>query len=139
MIEENDKLYLEKKLFFDKNKAIEEKTKETDRRNVIFMSYNGEYYAKKLELAKYFYEKIEEAPDFDMKNHLTKKGIFQYYVYNGLFQNNKVYNYLIEKSTVYSRAKYPLIFKHDHLIIIGGVELYITPELYAKINQFLKI
>ena len=102
------------------------------------MSYNGEYYAEKLELVKYFYEKIEEAPDFDMKNHLTKKGIFHYYVYNGLFQNNKVYNYLIEKSTVYSRAKYPLIFKHDHLIIIGGVELYITPELYAKNKSIFK-
>ena len=86
MIEENDKLYLEKKLFFDKNKVIEEKTKETDRRNVIFMSYNGEYYAKKLELAKYFYEKIEEAPDFDMKNHLTKKEFFTIMSIMGYFK-----------------------------------------------------
>ena len=86
MIEANDKLYLEKKLFFDKKKAIEEKTKETDRRNVIFMSYNGEYYAKKLELAKCFYEKIEEAPDFDMKNHLTKKKFFTIMSIMGYFK-----------------------------------------------------
>ena len=45
---------------------------------------------------------------------------------------------MIEKSTVYSRAKYPFIFKHDHLIIIGGVELYITPELYAKNKSIFK-
>ena len=45
---------------------------------------------------------------------------------------------MIEKSTVYSRAKYPFIFKHDQLIIIGGVELYITPELYAKNKSIFK-
>ena len=40
MIEENNKLYLEKKLFFDKKKAIDEIVKETDRKNVLFMKYN---------------------------------------------------------------------------------------------------
>ena len=138
IIEENDKLYLEKKLFFDKKKAIEEIVKETDRKNVIFMSYNGEIVAMKLELAKYFYEKIEEAPNFDMKKHLSTDRIFHNFVYDGLFKNNKTYNYLLEKSTAFSRAKYPLIFMPDRLIIIGGVELYVTPELYAKNKTIFK-
>ena len=131
-------MHLEKKVFFDKKKAIEETVKETDRKNVIFMSYNGEIVAMKLELAKYLYEEIEEAPNFDMKKHLSTDRIFHNFVYDGLFKNNKTYNYLLEKSTAFSRAKYPLIFMPDRLIIIGGVELYVTPELYAKNKTIFK-
>ena len=138
MIVENNKLYLEKKIFFDKKKAIEEIVKETDRKNVIFMRYNGEIVTMKLELAKYFYEKIEEAPNFDMKKHLSIDRIFHSFIYDGLFNNNKTCNYLLEKSTAFSRAKYPLIFMPDRLIIIGSVELYVTPELYAKIKTIFK-
>ena len=84
MIGENEKLCIEKKLFFDKKKAIEEIAKATDRKNVIFMRYNGELYATKLELAKYFYRKIEEAPNFDMKKRLTSSSAnFSYYLYYG--------------------------------------------------------
>ena len=50
MIEENDKLYLQKKLSFNKTQTINEIIKETDRKNVIFMKYNGEFYALKLEV-----------------------------------------------------------------------------------------
>ena len=101
MIGENEKLYLEKKLFFDKKKAIEEIAKATDRKNVIFMRYNGELYATKLELAKYFYRKIEEALNFDMKKHLTSSsGTFSYYLYYGLFDNNKTYKFFIERDDI---------------------------------------
>ena len=140
MIGENEKLYLEKKLFFDKKKAIEEIAKATDRKNVIFMRYNGEHYATKLELAKYFYRKIEEAPNFDMKKHLTSSSsTFSYYLYYGLFDNNKTYKFFIERDDINkASAKYPLIFTTVRVIIQGGVDLYITPELYARNKSIFK-
>ena len=51
MIEENDKLYLQKKLSFDKTQTINEIIKETNRKNVIFMKHNGELYVLKLEVS----------------------------------------------------------------------------------------
>ena len=82
--------YLEKKIFFDKKKAIEEIVKDTDTKNVIFMRYNGELYAIKLELAEYFYKKIEEVPNFDMRKRLKSSSrVFRYYFYLELFQGNK--------------------------------------------------
>ena len=60
MKEENDKLYLEKKHFFDKKKAIEEIIKETDRKNVFFMRFNEDkqLYAVKFELGEFYYKRI---------------------------------------------------------------------------------
>ena len=42
--EENDKLYLEKELFFNKKKLFENLIKENDNKNVIFIKYKGEIY-----------------------------------------------------------------------------------------------
>ena len=71
MKEENDKLYLEKKHFFDKKKAIEEIIKETDRKNVFFMRFNEDkqLYAVKFELGEFYYKRIGY-PNFDMKKHV---------------------------------------------------------------------
>ena len=56
MKEENDKIYLEKKLFFDKKKTVQEIIKESDRKNVFFMRYNddNQLYAVKLNLVNSF-------------------------------------------------------------------------------------
>ena len=48
--EENDKLYLEKELFFNKDKLLENLIKENDNKNVIFIKYKGKIYPFKLEI-----------------------------------------------------------------------------------------
>ena len=70
MTAENDKLYLEKKLFFDKKKAIDEIIKASNRQNVIFMRYNGQLYATRIEFSIYYFQKLEEAVNFDLRNHI---------------------------------------------------------------------
>ena len=70
MTAENDKLYLEKKLFFDKKKAIDEIIKASDRQNVIFTRYNGQLYATRIEFSRYYFQKLEEAVNFDLRNHI---------------------------------------------------------------------
>ena len=139
MIGENKKLYLEKNLFFDIKKAIEEIAKATDRKNLIFMRYNGELYATKLELAKYFYRKIEEAPNFHMKKRLTSSSAnFSYYLYYGKYDNNKIYKFSIENDINKANEKYPLIFSDIILTVKGGVDL-LRQNYMQEISQFLKI
>ena len=127
----DEKIYLEKKLFFDKKKAVEEIVKGTDRKNVIFMRYKGELYTTKLELAEFFYKKIEEDLNFGMKKHLSVTANFQYYFYVGLFDNNKTYNFLLTRRLGQNRARYPIVVENNSITITGGVE-YLTPELFAK-------
>ena len=55
--EENDKLYLEKELFFNKDKLLESLIKENDNKNVIFIKYKGKIYPFKLEITKAFKKK----------------------------------------------------------------------------------
>ena len=138
MIEENNKLYLEKKLFFDKKKAIDEIVKETDRKNVLFMKYNGELYAFKFELSRYYYEKLNEAPAFNLKRHLQTNRNFQNFIYKTLFGKGQTYKYLIDKSISFHSERYPIVIER-YKTIIGNVNLYITPELYSARNKsFLK-
>ena len=138
MIEENNKLYLEKKLFFDKKKAIDEIVKETDRKNVLFMKYNGELYAFKFELSRYYYEKLNEAPAFDLKRHLQTNRHFQNFIYKTLFGKGQTYKYLIDKSISFHSERYPIVIERN-ITIIGNVNLYITSELYSARNKsFLK-
>ena len=138
MIEENNKLYLEKKLFFDKKKAIDEIVKETDRKNILFMKYNGELYAFKFELSRYYYEKLNEAPAFNLKRHLQTNRNFQNFIYKTLFGKGQTYKYLIDKSISFHSERYPIVIERN-ITIIGNVNLYITPELYSARNKsFLK-
>ena len=53
--EENNKLYLEKELFFNKDKPLENLIKENDNKNVIFIKYKGKIYPFKLEITKAFF------------------------------------------------------------------------------------
>ena len=131
VIEENDKLYLQKKLSFDKTQTINEIIKETNRKNVIFMKYDGEFYALKLEVLRYYYDKLEENPKFDLNRHLTLHKNFQFFIYKVLFRKGKVYKYLIEKSLSFHLQRYPIIILPKAIILGQGVDLYITPELYA--------
>ena len=39
MIEENNKIFLEKELFFDRTRIIDQLIKENDKKNVIFFKY----------------------------------------------------------------------------------------------------
>ena len=87
MTAENDKLYLEKKLFFDKKKEIDEIIKASDRKNVIFMRNNGQLYATRIEFWRHYFQKLEEAVNFDLRNHIkSSANNFHYFLYYALFQ-----------------------------------------------------
>ena len=59
--DDDGKLYLEKRLFFDKKKIIEEIKKEFDKKKAFFIKYNGKLKAIKLEFTDFLAENIERA------------------------------------------------------------------------------
>ena len=136
----NDKLYLEKKLFFDKKKAIDEIIKASDRQNVIFMRYNGQLYATRIEFSRYYFQKLEEAVNFDLRNHIkSTANNFHYFLYYALFQEPKKYDFLLEKNDLNKTSlKHPTIMSGVISTIKGGVDLYLTRELYRRNKSIFK-
>ena len=57
--EENDKLYFEKELIFNKDKLLENLIKENHNKNVVFKKYQGKIYPLELEITKPFFKKNE--------------------------------------------------------------------------------
>ena len=79
MITERDNFFLEKRLFFDKKKIIEEIKKDIDRKNTFFIRNNGVLKAIKLEITDYLAELIDRRINFDMMSILRNKSEFKYY------------------------------------------------------------
>ena len=128
MKEENNKIYLEKVLFFNKNFFLDKLIKENNNKNVIFFKYNGEIYALKLKITKAYYEKLEKD---DNQN-------FQSFIYKTLFPTSTtIYKFLIEKISFQSN-KYPILINDDHFTVLKNVDIYLSPELYARNKSFFR-
>ena len=117
--EEKDKIYLEKEIFFDRKRTLEQIFEENDRKNVIFFTYRSKIYQFKLKITKAYFEKI--------KNNNGDK--FQRFIFNTLFPTSTtVYTSLIEKSRSYMSNRYPLITNKTHFVLQGNVNFYLSPE-----------
>ena len=145
LITERDNLFLEKKLFFDKKKKIEDIKKEFDKKNTFFIKNNGNLKAIKLEITDFLAENIDRRLNFDFMNLLkTNKSEFRSYFFNLLFHgyNGKRRRRLAHIFTAGSDSAltdlHPIAVNNSTIVIKGGVDIYITPELYAKKSQFLK-
>ena len=58
------------------------------------------------------------------------------FIFKTLFLSGKNYNYLIEKAKAFQSSRYPIIITDDKFIVLGNIDLYLSPELYQKINHF---
>lgn len=95
--EEKDKIYLEKKIFFDRKRTLEQIFEENDRKNVIFIEYRSKIYPFKLKITKAYFEKI--------KNNGDK---FQKFIFNTIFPTSTtVYKILSERAQAYISKRYP--------------------------------
>ena len=151
MITKNDKLYLEKELFFDKKKVIDEIAKEADRKNVFFMRYNGQLHAVKSDITEFFASEIDRAITFNMVKWFQQSINFKYYFFHSLFHeyhlNNVNVKYkkphtfdflFIRGDARHVTDKHPIALNYSNMVIKGGIDLYITPELYARNKSIFK-
>ena len=127
--EEKDKIYLEKEIFFDRKRTLEQIFEENDRKNVIFFEYSSKIYPFKLKITKAYFEKI--------KNNNGNK--FQKFIFNTIFPTSAtVYRILFEKAQAYISKRYPIIITETYFLMLGKVTFFLSPELYAKNKSFLK-
>ena len=127
--EEKDKIYLEKEIFFDRERTLEQIFEENDRKNVIFFEYRGKIYPFKLKITKAYFEKI--------KNNNGDK--FQKFIFNTVFPTSTtVHRYLFKKAQSYISKRYPIIITETYFLMLGKVTFFLSLELYAKSKSFLK-
>ena len=125
--EEKDKIHLEKEIFFDRKRTLEQIFEENDRKNIIFFEYRGKIYPFKLKITKAYFEKI--------KNDNGDK--FQKFICNTIFPTSTtVYRILFEKAQTYISKRYPIIITEKYFLMLGKVTFFLSPELYAKTNHF---
>ena len=140
----NDKLFLEKNFFFDKKKIIEDIKKEFDKKNTFFIKNNGKLKATKLEITDFLAENIDRRLNFDFMNLIQNRSEFALYFFNLLFHgyNGKPRRKLPHIFTVGDDSAitdlHPITVNNTNIVIKGGVDIYITPELYEKKHSILK-
>ena len=49
-----------------------------------------------------------------------------------------VYKILFEKAQAYMLYRYPIIISQSLFVLLGDVDIYLSPELYATNKSFLK-
>ena len=125
--EEKDKIYLEKEIFFDRKRTLEQIFEKNDRKNKIFFEYRGKIYPFKLKITKAYFEKIK-----------NKNGAeFQKFIFNTIFPTSMtVYRILFEKAQAYISKRYPIIITEIYFLMLGKVTFFLSPELYAKNKSF---
>ena len=140
----NDKLFLEKFFFFVKKKIIEDIKKEFDKKNTFFIKNNGKLKAIKLEITDFLAENIDRRLNFDFMNLIQNRSEFALYFFNLLFHgyNGKPRRKLPHIFTVGDDSAitdlHPIAVNNTNIVIKGGVDIYITPELYEKKHSILK-
>ena len=93
------------------------------------MKYQEKIYPFKLELTKVFIKKTKD----------NDKEKFEIFLNRVVFPTEiKTYQYLMVKYMVYANWRYPIALLPEHSIILGSVDLYLSPELYAKNKSFMR-
>ena len=126
--------FLEKKLFYNRNKIYEKIRKEFLYKNMIFMEKNGKLIVQPIDLVEYLANKIENSPGIEYLNLWKNDSEFKLSFFEILFGTS-------------SNPKRPLIFKKNDNVtdnnpisfdgsgnfkIKSGINFYITKELYDK-------
>ena len=63
---------------------------------------------------------------------------FQSFIYKTLFPTRTTtYRFLIEKAKIFQSNKYPIVINDDHFTVLENVDIYLSPEQYARNKSFL--
>ena len=101
--------------------------KEYDNKNVIFFKYRERIYPFKIAIMKTYFQNLKD----------KKKANFQEFIFKTLFPTPRTtYLYLIDKSRSFIQQRYPIVISKKLSVVLGNVDIYLSPELYAKNKSF---
>ena len=129
LLEEKGKTYLEKEIFFNEQKLLQQIEKEYDNKNVIFFESNSIYWAFKFKITAAYFKKLLANDGRD----------FQKFIYDVLFLiKSKWYGYLIKSKEDYMTVSHPIAIEPKITTIAKNITIYISPEMYAKNKSVMK-
>ena len=138
-------LFLEKNFFFDKNQVIEKIKKEYDYKNTFFIEHNGKLKAHTIGFTEFLAKHIDHNINFDFMSIFRNRSEFPLYFYenllggSSLFPKRKRPKYIFTKGDSSALTDlHPLAINLSNVAIKGGVNFYITPELYEKDHSIFK-
>ena len=137
--------FLEKKLFYNRDKILEKIRKEFLYKNMIFMEKNGKLIVQPIDIVEYLALKIEVAQG-------ARVDLWKKYVFNLQFQrifSEILFGGYVEKPETKTTKiirkgnnvddNFPISINFSgRLLIKSRVNFYLTKELYDKKNQFSK-
>ena len=130
--EKKNKNCILKSSFLIGNRLVQKQTKEFHNKNVIFIKYQGNFVPYKLNITKAYYCKISNRND--------KRNAYEFF-FNIVFPDpTEVKNFMFVKIWVFTSQRYSFYLKKDgaKLILMGEVDVYLSPDLYNINKSFLK-
>ena len=94
------------------------------------MKYRGKIVPYKLSVTKAYFDKISNTND---------KWTVPKFLFDVVYPDpTEVRNYMFMKSLVFLNNHYPFYLAADGAALIGGVDVYLSPNLYIKTSLFKK-
>ena len=143
LLEERDNLFLEKKFFYEKDKLIELVKKEFNYKNTIFIEQNGKLIGQTINFTDFLVALTENLKGSNIYFlDLMKSSNFQSYFYRILFGRRPK----VLKPNIFTKGDYnnltdlnPIaVTFNGNIFIKGGVNFYITEELYQQKHSIFK-
>ena len=146
LLEERDNLFLEKKFFYEKDKLIEIVKKEFNYKNTIFIENNGKLIGQTINFTDFLVMLVENLKGSNIYFlDLMKTSNFMGYFYQILFGGTTLAPTKL-KPNIFKKGDYsnltdlnPIAVSFNgNIFIKGGVNFYITEELYQKKHSIFK-
>ena len=134
LVKEKNELYIEKKksLIRSETDLLKDAIDESNKQNVILISYNGEYYPIFIPIAKYYFKRKATIP----KQRFEREIRTHNFIYKGIFDGFK-YNYVITKDKSAISDRFPIWVGENNFTIETYNTIYFTPSLYQKLKKKL--
>ena len=143
--DERNNLFLEKKIFFDKNQIIEKIKKEYDYKNTFFIEHNGKLKLHTIGFTDFLAKYIDNRIDVDFMKIFRNRIGFPLYFFESLFGGGRLFPKRKRPKYIFTSGDsnaltdlHPIAVNFRNLSIKGGVNFYITPELYEKDHSIFK-
>ena len=147
LLENGGNIFLEKKFFYEKNKLIELVKKKFHYKNTIFIENNGKLIGQTINFTDFLVMLIEnlKGSNIDFLDLMKNTSNFQSYFYQILFGGTTLAPTVL-KPNIFKKGDYsnltdlnPIAVNFNgNIFIKGGVNFYITEELYKKKHSIFK-
>ena len=142
--DEKNNLFLEKKIFYDRDKIVEKIRKQYLLKNLIFMEENGKLIVQPIDFVEFLTLNIEAANRIEYLNLWKNDSKFKFDLYRLIFGGYSL-NPKRKRPKIIQKGQnvndsHPIAYDGSNFKIKGGINFYIMKELYdRKQSIFRKI